>query len=89
MNKHLVSLHALIRSAANFEELEAMAGVCNRNILWCAVERCVRQPAQQWEKLLALLRRRIALRYERGELRAFERRAFDQWAGARRNRFSV
>ena len=79
--QHVCEFRTLTSAAISIGEMERLAGVCDRDILWRAAARAVRDPAEQWAKLMLVLKRRIRLRYDRGELLAAERRALAVWCG--------
>jgi len=78
---HVCELRTVIAAATSLGELERLAGVCDRDILRRAAGCAFRNPAEQWAKLLQLLKRRIRLRYESGELLDAERLAHARWCG--------
>jgi len=62
-------------------EMERFAGVCDREITWRAVSRAVRDRGLQWGKFMGVLKRRMRLRFDRGELLHAERWALAFWSG--------
>ena len=68
---------------ATWDECLQMAGVCSRmSLLEAATAAFTRHgiPAgEHWEKLIALIKRRAQLRYERGELLQLELAASGRW----------
>ena len=79
--QHVCDFLALTSAAMSICEMERLAGVCDHDALYSAAARAIRDPAEQWEKLMLVLKRRIRLRYERGELLAAERRTHALWCG--------
>lgn len=79
--QHACDFLTLLSAAISLGEMERLAGVCDREITWRAASRALNCRVTQWEKFMLVLKRRIRLRYDRGELLAAERRALAKWCG--------
>lgn len=81
---HVCSFHTLWHAAMTIGEMERLAGLCDREVLWKLCDR-IYHGQSPWQNLMQILKRRALLRYERGELTHEERIAYAIWCGEDRH----
>src|SRR6266850_3603833 len=68
IDRHVCEFQTLTWAAMSIGDMEQLAGVVDREVLWSAARRAFKNPSLQYRKLMDCLRLRIAQRYHRGEL---------------------
>lgn len=77
---HACEFSTLWGAALTVAQMEHLAGLCDREVLWKICDR-IYHGRSPWQQLMAIMRSRARRRYERGELVREERIAFAIWCG--------